>query len=456
MARIVAVSNRIPLGANPSGGLVVALADVLAETGGLWVGWSGETVDKPADELRELEGGRFRRLVFDLTEAEQAGYYADHSNTVLWPVLHGRTDLMEITARGLGVYKAVNRRIARMLHKVLEPDDLVWVHDFHLLPLAYELRNLAAPNRIGFFLHTPFPAPYEMSALPNGPETCDWLMRYDLIGLQSHRDVRRFRASLTAEAEAAPLGEDGMQLGDQAVHVADFPIAIDTVEFQALAEAEFDKLPSGIVKPGRALIIGVDRLDYSKGIPQRFRAFGSFLASHADWHRHVSMLQISPPTREGVDAYDTIRDETEALAGRINGAHADLGWAPLRYIHRQVPREVLAGLYRASHVGLVTPLMDGMNLVAKEFVAAQDPSEPGVLILSHFAGAAEQMADAILVNPHNTEEVSGAILTALTLPRDERRRRYERLMEGLLRQDVHWWSRSFLAALAGPRLSVAD
>lgn len=455
MGRLICVSNRIPLGDGSSGGLVVALADVLAETQGLWVGSSGEQVDKPGEALREIPGGQFRRLAFDLTEEEWQGYYAGHSNSVLWPILHARADLMEIAEGDLGAYKAVNRRIARMLMPELRPDDLVWVHDFHLIPLAHELRLLGAQNRIGFFLHTPFPAPFEMDALPNGAETCEWLMEYDLVGLQSHRDVRKFRASLTAAVEAEPLGEYGMRLGDKAVRIGAFPISIDTSEFQALAAQQIGKLPAGIVKENRALVIGVDRLDYSKGIPQRFRAFATFLKKHEDWHRHVSLLQISPPTREGVKAYDVIREETETLAGRINGAYSDLGWVPIRYIHRAVQRETLAGLYRASQVGLVTPLMDGMNLVAKEFVAAQDPAYPGVLILSQFAGAAEQMEEALIVNPHNTEEVSAAILTALSMPPEERRRRHEVLMAGLLAEDVHWWSTAFLDALKLPPLTAA-
>lgn len=455
MSRLICVSNRIPLGENPSGGLVVALADVLTETAGLWIGSSGETVETPDTSLREIEGGPFRRLSFELTESEQAGYYAGHSNSVLWPILHGRADLMRISGEDLPVYRAVNRRIARMLAAILEPDDRIWVHDFHLFPLAYELRAMGAKNRIGFFLHTPFPAPFEMAALPNAEEMCEWLLRYDLVGLQSLRDVRKFRASLNAVAEAEDEGKDMMRLGHEVTRVAAFPISIDAAEFRSLAEQEFLKLPEGIVKSGRALMIGVDRLDYTKGLPQRFQSFCEFLERHEDWHRRVSLLQISPPTREGLAAYDAIREETESLAGRINGAFADLGWAPIRYIHRPIPRETLAGLYRAAQVGLVTPLMDGMNLVAKEYVAAQDPEDPGVLILSQFAGAAEQMEDALLVNPHDTGQVATTILTALLMTRSERRRRHEKLMEGLLQQDVHWWSRAFLDALEGPRPAAA-
>ncbi len=452
MGRLIAVSNRLPTGPNPTGGLVVALSDVLAGSGGLWVGWGGDIAEAPADRLADLGEGPFRRLAFDLTAAEVEGYYLGHANSVLWPVLHGRTDLMQIASGHLMAYKAVNGRLARMLAALVEPDDLLWVHDFHLLPLAWELRALGVENRIGLFLHTPFPAPFDLAALPNAAETCDWLMRYDLVGLQTAADLRKFRAALAAVAGADTSDDGGLvRLGRQTTRAAALPIAIDTAGFAALAEAEFGRLPPGVVKSERALIIGVDRLDYSKGLPQRFRAFAEFLARNEDWHRHVSLLQISPPTREGVAAYDAIREETEVLAGRINGAYADITWAPLRYIHRQIPRATLAGLYRAARVGLVTPLMDGMNLVAKEYVAAQDPADPGVLILSQFAGAAEQMEDALIVNPHDVEQVARAIRTALTMPPRERHRRYERLMAGLLAQDVHGWSAAFLQALGGPR-----
>lgn len=447
MGRLICLSNRIPTGANPSGGLVVALGDVLTETGGIWIGTSGEIAKRPGTKLREIEGGPFKRLCFDLTEQEQENYYAGYSNSVLWPLFHGRADLMEIHQEYLSSYKQVNRRLAKMVAAMIEPEDRIWVHDFHLLPLAYELRVLGIQNLIGFFLHTPFPGPTSMQALPNGREICQWLANYDLIGLQAERDVRACLASMVEIGGASDLGNGFVHLSPRQSRIAAFPIGIDTREFTELAEREIEKLPPGILKPERRLVIGVDRLDYSKGVPQRFRAFGEFLERHEDWHRFVSLLQISPPTREGVQAYDDIREETEHLSGRINGQFADIQWAPIRFINRPVPREVLAGLYRASDVALVTPLMDGMNLVAKEFVAAQDPRDPGVLILSQFAGAAEQMTEALLVNPHDTEQMATTMITALMMSHSERRERHAALMKGLDRHDVHWWSNAFLTSL---------
>lgn len=447
MGRLICLSNRIPMGPNPSGGLVVALGDALAERGGIWIGTSGETVETPAPHLRNVEGGAFARMCFDLSPEEQANYYDGYANSVLWPLFHGRTDLLDIHGEFLSAYKNVNRRLARMLMQILQPEDRIWVHDFHLIPMAYELHNLGAQNRMGFFLHTPFPTPLAMQALPNGPELCEWLSHFDLIGLQAERDARNCMAAMVEIGGATELSGGFIHLAPRQARIGAFPIAIDAREFARLAEDEMAKLPPGIVKPDRRLMIGVDRLDYSKGVPQRFRAFGEFLARHEDWHRHVSLLQISPPTREGVQAYDDIRQETEHLSGQINGTYADITWVPIRFINRPVARETLAGLYRAADVALVTPLMDGMNLVAKEYVAAQDPASPGVLILSQFAGAAEQMTEALIVNPHDPEQMATAMMTALAMPLNERKRRHAALMRVLLKQDVHWWSRGFLTAL---------
>lgn len=449
MGRLICISNRIPLGPNPSGGLVVALQDVLERTGGIWIGSAAETVEEPAETLTEVEGGPFRRLSFDLSADEKENYYAGHSNSMLWPLFHDRADLIEIRSEYYDAYRTVNRRVARLVAAILKPDDRIWVHDFHLLPLAHELRALGAKNPVGFFLHTPFPTPLGLQAMPYGAELCHWLMEYDLVGLQAERDVVHAVGGLQLLGGAEVLDDGRMRMGALSTRIAAFPIGIDTDDFARLAATQFDLLPQGIVKPTRQMMIGVDRLDYSKGLPQRFRAFGTFLERNEEWHRHVSLLQISPPTREGVKAYDAIRDELESLSGRVNGRFADITWQPIRYIHRPIPRETLAGLYRASHVGLVTPLMDGMNLVAKEFVAAQNPDDPGVLILSRFAGAAEQMEAALLVNPHDEQSVADTILTALTMPRHERQERWELLMAGVQAQDVHWWSEAFLSALDG-------
>lgn len=446
MSRLVVLSNRMPLGPDPSGGLVVALRDQLTAVGGLWIGHDGEIVETPAPALQPLDGGPFERKGFDLTQAEHDGYYLGFANSVLWPLFHGRTDLLDMQGDYLTTYRAVNRRIARMVAEELRPGDRLWVHDYHLFPIAMELRSMGFDNPIGLFLHIPFPSAGDCHALPDVGLFARWLAAYDLIGLQSQRDVAAFRDCF-ASVEGARVAPDGtVALGGRTVRAGAFPIGIDAAGFAAIAAQQgLDRTDAPAV--GEHLIIGVDRLDYSKGLPQRFRAFGHLLDLRPDLAGKVSLLQIAPPTRGELAAYQDIREELEQLSGHINGQHATIDWTPIRYIHRAVPRERLAGLFRAAMIGLVTPLADGMNLVAKEYVAAQNPEDPGVLILSKFAGAAEQLTEALIVNPHSPDEVAQAIVTALSMPMGERRKRHRAMMHTLLRHDVEWWSDGFLSAL---------
>ncbi|PRY92895.1 trehalose 6-phosphate synthase [Hasllibacter halocynthiae] len=441
MSRLVVVSNRLPLGDNPSGGLVVALEEALSG-GGVWVGNSGTPVDAVEERLTPHPGAAFDRLSFDVTHEEHENYYAGFANSVLWPLCHGRVDLMRMRPDYPSAYRRVNRRIARLIAGIVEPEDRIWVHDYHHLPLAYELRQLGVSNPVAFFLHIPFPGPMAFQALPNSAETARWIAAFDLFGLQSMRDVSACLEAFRTVPEASILLNGRMALRGEEVRVASYPIGIDVEEFARTAAAAPPRDTEG-----RATVIGVDRLDYSKGLPQRFRAFGTLLDRRPDLHGKVELLQIAPPTREEVEAYREIREELERMTGAINGAHADLDWTPIRYIHRPVPRDRLAGLYRAAYVGLVTPLADGMNLVAKEYMAAQDPKDPGVLILSKFAGAAEQMPEALIVNPHDGEDMVQAMVTALWMPLGERRERHGAIMKGMRARDVHWWRRAILADL---------
>ncbi len=444
MGRLIVVSNRLPLGDTSSGGLVVALKDALTD-GGVWIGNSGKIAKEPSSELRDHPGAPFQRLSFDLTRAEYRNFYLGYSNSVLWPLCHGRADLLELQPAYLEAYREVNRRIARMVADVAEPDDRIWVQDYHLFPLAHELRALGVEAPIGFFLHIPFPGPMEFQALSNGRELCQWIAAYDLMGLQASRDVASCLQVFRQVPGAQILLNGQLKLEDRIVRVASFPIAIDPVEFAHMAE----KAPVRTLSEEADLVIGVDRLDYSKGLPQRFRAFGHLLDDRPDLAGRVGLLQIAPPTREEVKAYQDIREELEQLSGRINGAHATLGWTPIRYIHRAVDRARLAGLFREARVGMVTPLADGMNLVAKEYVAAQNPEDPGVLVLSKFAGAVEQMSGgAIIVNPHDIAEMAEALAQALVMPLEERRRRYEAMAAVLRDQDIAWWRERFLSALS--------
>lgn len=450
MGRLVAISNRIPLGDNPSGGLVVALDDALRSSGGLWVGFSGETVEAPADDLTFHPGAAFQRASFDLTPDDHDTYYLGYSNSVLWPVCHGRADLMRILPEYLDGYRRVNERIARMLVPHLRPDDLIWVQDYQMFPLAQELRKLGVTAPIGHFLHIPFPGPTDCATLPNPAEVFDWLSHYDLAGFQAQRDLDNFAASARGLSDLEQLSDTRFRLAGRDMQAGVFPIGIDAQAFVAEAQAALFKDRMRSLTHAQ-MMIGVDRLDYSKGIPQRFRAFQALLDGNPLLTEKVMLLQIAPPTRESVGAYQQIREETEHLAGRINGQFATVNWTPIRFIHRPIPRNELAGLYRQARIGLVTPLADGMNLVAKEYVAAQDPADPGVLILSRFAGAAEAMTDALIINPHDPGELAQAMHQAIDMSLDERQARHAALLRGVIEQDVGWWSRTYLDALAQTR-----
>jgi trehalose 6-phosphate synthase len=315
--------------------------------------------------------------------------------------------------------------------------------------LGQELRRLGVANRIGFFLHIPWPGPRTFTTLPQHRRLAESLMAYDLVGFQSNDALTAFGEY--AQRELGQAVENGqISVDGRVTRVAAFPIGIEAAAFADLAAGETAKATferMRLSQAGRRTIIGVDRLDYSKGLEERFLAYEQMLADHADLAEQVFLLQIATPSRDAVEAYQEIRARLDAISGRINGAYAAFDWVPIRYVNRSHRRDELAGLYRAAHVGLVTPLRDGMNLVAKEYVAAQDPEDPGVLVLSRYAGAAEQMTDALIVNPFSREEMSEALATALAMPLEERRRRWRRLMDGVLTDDVSAWRDRFVAAL---------
>ncbi|MGZ3217891.1 alpha,alpha-trehalose-phosphate synthase (UDP-forming) [Paracoccus sp. T5] len=452
MSRLIVVSNRLPLGDNPSGGLVVALEDALRSSGGVWIGFSGDVKDDPGDQLQDHPGAPFQRLSFDLNTQDHHDYYLGYSNSMLWPVCHGRPNLMRILPEYLEGYKRVNARIADLMLPQLREGDRIWVQDYHLFPLAAELRARGVTCPIGLFLHIPFPGPADCAALPNPAEMFEWLSHFDLLGFQAHRDLGAFAESARQLAEVDQISETRFRLSGREVRAEVFPIGIDTASFIEEARDAPDEDRVRLLT-GAKMMIGVDRLDYSKGIPQRFRAYQILLEQDPDLMECISFLQIAPPTREAVEAYQDIREETEHLAGRINGQFSTLNWTPIRFIHRPFPRPVLAGLYRQARIGLVTPLADGMNLVAKEYVAAQDPEDPGVLILSRFAGAAEEMTEALIINPHDPHDLAQAMAEAFRMPLEERRRRHAALLKGVIDHDVAWWSDAYLDALGQSRES---
>jgi trehalose 6-phosphate synthase len=449
LARIFIISNRVAMpkaGLQP-GGLEVALKATLKKHACVWLGWSGELSDVP--HTRTLKKGRNCYVVTDLGQDDFEEYYNGFANRVLWPIFHYRLDLAEFSRRDLSGYLRVNSLFADELAKRLEPDDVVWVHDYHLIPLAKAVRERGVRNRIGFFLHIPLPPPEILTAMPNHETLIPSLGAYDLVGFQTDGDAANFARYLAKELGTTAHISHRLGDGERAMRIGTFPVGIETREFNQTAARSVESPLVGQVMrsiPG-ALMIGVDRLDYSKGIPARLEAYERFLAAHPEWHGKITYLQITPRSRSQIKEYSEMADAVNSTTGRINGTYSDAAWAPMRYINRPYSRTALAGLYRAAKVGLVTPMRDGMNLVAKEYVAAQDEADPGVLILSRFAGAAEEFGAALLVNPYDPDAVGAAIARAMAMPLDERRRRHAELFAALLRNDIGDWGDRFLKAL---------
>ena len=454
MTRLVVVSNRVtaPTGSNSGaqGGLAVALQAALREHGGLWFGWSGEEVETFTGELH-VEERDYKSVTIDLEPQDVEEYYEGYANRTLWPLFHYRVDLTEFERTFAGGYERVNARFAESLSPLLEPGDAVWIQDYHMFPLGEELRRRGHRNRLGFFLHIPWPPRRLLATLPEARRLVESLLAYDLVGFQTGEWLDAF-VEFVEEELGGTVKDCVLTLGDRTTRLLACPIGIDTADFVAASRSPRARLTHRQMRDssvGRDMMIGVDRLDYSKGLEERFSGYERFLDHHPEERKEVFLLQIAPPSRATVETYRRIRASLEAMAGRINGAYADLDWVPIRYVNQGYPRDQLAGIYRAAKIGLVTPLRDGMNLVAKEYVAAQDPDDPGVLILSRFAGAAEQMTEALLVNPHSAEEIADAIRTALKMKKPERIRRWRALMDGVEQQDVVWWRKRFTDALLG-------
>jgi trehalose 6-phosphate synthase len=453
LARVFIVSNRVALpqpGAGVrAGGLEVALRATLAKHRCTWLGWSGDV--KENVETHTIKLGKTTYIVTDLSDEDYQEYYNGFANRVLWPILHYRLDLAEFTRRELTGYLRVNNLFADQLHDVLEPDDVVWVHDYHLIPLAKALRERGHANRIGFFLHIPMPPPEILTAMPNHERLIPSLTQYDLVGFQTHGDAANFARYVATELGAAAHVPHIQNTEGRAMRIGTFPVGINAQTFGTRARRTVrSSFVAKVLKslPG-AMMIGVDRLDYSKGLLLRLEAYERFLGRHPEFHGKISYLQITPKSRSEIPEYADIEQQIDSAAGRINGSYGDVAWNPVRYVKRAYTRTALAGLYRAARVGFVAPLRDGMNLVAKEYVAAQDSEDPGVLILSRFAGAAEELKAALVVNPYDPDAVAAAIARALNMPLEERKNRHAELYATLLENDITKWGDKFLGALTG-------
>lgn len=454
MSRLVVVSNRVALpGETRAGGLATGLLAALSERGGLWFGWSGRSVNVDSGALHEAQEGPIRYLTMDLSKSDLDNYYNGFSNRALWPLLHFRLDLVDYDRRKREGYWKVNRLFADTLAPLLRDDDTVWIHDYHLIPLAALLRERGVGCRIGFFLHVPVPSADLLQALPDHRSLFSALYSYDLLGFQTRRDVDRFQSYVRLFGGGQLIDSEWILTPEgRRVRTSAFPIGIDTEHIARQARSAASNKPVRDLRQSlqhRKLAIGVDRLDYSKGLPERFHGFERYLQRYPQQKGDMTFLQIAPVSRGSVNEYRKLRGDLERLAGHINGGHAEADWTPLRYVNQNYAHSTLTGFYRQAAVGLVTPLRDGMNLVAKEYIAAQDPENPGVLVLSLLAGAADELKQALLVNPHDLDGVADAIATAANMPRSERIERWRAMMEHLRAHDIHRWRQDYLLALEG-------
>jgi trehalose 6-phosphate synthase len=450
MSRLVVVSNRVaPIqeGEATAGGLAAGVLDALKQKGGLWFGWSGEVTESSVPRA-EHTVGPITLFTINLSRQDYDQFYRGFANGTLWPVLHYQIGLGHYEEQAFQGYRRVNDLFARALKPLLRPDDLIWVHDYHLLCMGESLRAEGITNRVGLFLHTPFPDPGVFMTIPSHAELIRAMCAYDLLGFQTEIDRTAFRDYVLRHAGGQQHG-DALHVFGRVVRTGVYPIGVHVDEVRAQAETPINRRQATRMRAYLMdrLILSVDRLDYSKGLRQRFAAFERFLAECPAQHGLVTFMQIAPPSRSDIETYQRIRRELEGEAGRINGRFAEVDWVPLRYLNRGFPRNVLMPLYAEAQACLVTPLRDGMNLVAKEYVAAQDPEEPGVLILSEFAGAARELQAALLVNPYDEAGMARAMDQALSMPVEERRERHQAMLTVMRTNSLERWRDRFEADL---------
>lgn len=471
-SRLIVVSNRLPVQIEKTesgygltstvGGLITALQRVLREHDGIWVGWPGSPVDEAgskAFQLAAVDRGLRLEPIY-LSDTECRGFYQGFSNEIVWPLFHDLQSRCNFDPEYWRVYQTVNERFANRVVGLSTASDLIWVHDYHLLEVARYLRRSHVRSSIVYFQHIPFPPPDIFEKLPWRSEVLSAMLNYDVVGFQTVRDRRNFISCLRLLDSKLPVTNVGhrhvVQFEGREVQIGHYPIGIDFSEFSQMGSERLIQFKADEIQATfghRPMILGVDRLDYTKGIPERLIAFREFLKRRPDFHRRVTFLQVVVPSREAIPKYQELKSEIESLVGTINGEFTQPGWVPIHYIHRSLSREELVAYYCAADVALVTPLKDGMNLVAKEFCACKTKND-GVLILSEFAGtAAESKSGALLVNPYHVVEVANAISRALEMDKLERSVRMKRLRRQFRRNDVYRWARHFVRVAEDCRVS---
>ena len=452
--RLIIVSNRVAMprkNGAAAGGLAVGILAALEEQGGMWFGWNGKLTSSNPSAAEITRKGNIDFATISLTQEDYDPYYNGYSNRVLWPVFHYLLGFLQYTPADFDAYRRVNAQFAHKLAALLKPDDVIWVHDYHLIPLASELRSAGISNPIGFFLHVPFPSYEAFRAIPGHEYLLRCLCAYDVVGFHTSSDLAAFETCIREPIVGAQFRGNNLVEVDGGSFVADvFPIGVDVDGIAAMASAAEDSKPIRKLSKSlaeRQLIIGVDRLDYRKGLTQRLLSYERLLEKYPYLQNNIVYMQIAPPTRTGVRTYADIRTELEQTSGRINGRFAETDWVPIRYLNKGVSRKPLMGMFRQASIGLVTPVRDGMNLVAKEYLAAQDPSDPGVLVLSSLAGAASELTEAVIVNPYDKDEVADGIARAISMPLDRRRERHAAMMVTLKTHDLTAWRRRFVESL---------
>lgn len=454
MSKLIVLSNRVNLPTpegHSAGGLAVALQDALSDIGGVWLGWNGEQIQNQQDQYfncTEINGIEY--ITCPLTEQQYQQYYSGFANTTLWPAMHDRDDLMAFDPQEFQTYQNVNRLFAEQLHRIAREDDMIWVHDYHFLSVAKYCRDLGMKNRFGFFLHIPFADLNIWKQLPIAQQLIEHLSEFDVVGLQTEHDQQNC-LDVMQYYVGGQIDADILKLSERELKVQCYPIGVNPDLIQQVAQTHDNELENSVFKfdelSNQKTIIAVDRIDYSKGLIERFNAYAEFLNQHPEYHELVTDLQIACPCRMEIPAYEDLYKRVQAKVNSINLKYAQNEWAPINCVHETVQHAQLMQIYRRADICWVNSLRDGMNLVAKEFIAAQDPSDPGVLILSKYAGSAEQMPEAIIVDPESKSSMISALKQAIQMNKVERIERYRHLIRGIKHFDINDWRNAFLKDL---------
>jgi trehalose 6-phosphate synthase/phosphatase len=457
--RVVVVSNRLPVALKragdgwqskkTAGGLATAMKHVLEDSKGIWIGWTGETSTSNDEKRRSIVNEwaeKHRYFAVDLDKETAYGFYEGIANQALWPLFHHFPSLLRFAPEHWKAYVRANEIFRDEIVKHLRPNDLVWIHDYHFLLLPQMLREAAPGVSIGFFLHVPFPSSSVLRILPKREQLLQGMLGADYLAFHTHRYLQNFRNSVL-RLLGMTSQMDRVEIGTRTVRLDALPIGIAADDFGTLlTKNEGTRKQLAELKQRfkyRKIILAVDRLDYTKGIPERLRAYRRFLTDFPEWRNKVVLFQIAVPSRERVPKYSRLRKEVDELIGEINGDWSTPEWSPIVYVRRGLPQSELAALYAAADVALVTPLRDGLNLVAKEYVACKSSGD-GVLVLSEFAGAAAEMGEAVMVNPYDEEGLSEAIAKALSLGEQERRDRMLALYRRVHKNNVFSWADRFV------------